>query len=226
MKKAVILAGFMLLTLLMPTQAQYPGAAIFGVECAIESTPEMIRFSKHGSPLTQLAFSQIATPLAVAVALQQNQPISSVGDAGIWALKSDEIQIHLHADPDGTKLVLRSDVCGAIPRPTLSPQNAQVIALAQAMGGQASAFAAVTADCRAIAIAEIVGPGMALAYVQSSGCPSTANSSGEGRTHTVQSGENMFRISLRYGTTVAAIAQANNITNPALIYVGQVLIIP
>jgi len=44
--------------------------------------------------------------------------------------------------------------------------------------------------------------------------------------HTVQAGENMFRIALRYGTSVQAIANANGITNPALIYVGQVLTIP
>jgi len=44
--------------------------------------------------------------------------------------------------------------------------------------------------------------------------------------HIVQAGENLFRIALRYGTTVDAIAQANGITNAALIYVGQVLTIP
>jgi len=45
-------------------------------------------------------------------------------------------------------------------------------------------------------------------------------------THVVQRGENMFRIALRYGTTVQAIASANGIANPATIYVGQKLIIP
>ncbi|MGC9394871.1 MAG: LysM peptidoglycan-binding domain-containing protein [Anaerolineae bacterium] len=44
--------------------------------------------------------------------------------------------------------------------------------------------------------------------------------------HVVQAGENLFRIALRYGTTVDAIAKANGITNAALIYVGQVLTIP
>jgi LysM repeat protein len=44
--------------------------------------------------------------------------------------------------------------------------------------------------------------------------------------HTVQAGENLTRIALQYGTTVEAIAQANGITNPNLIYVGQELIIP
>jgi len=45
-------------------------------------------------------------------------------------------------------------------------------------------------------------------------------------THVVQRGENLFRIALRYNTTVEAIASANGIANPALVYVGQVLTIP
>ena len=45
-------------------------------------------------------------------------------------------------------------------------------------------------------------------------------------THVVQRGENLFRIALRYGTTVQAIASANGIANPALIKAGQVLKIP
>lgn len=47
-----------------------------------------------------------------------------------------------------------------------------------------------------------------------------------GRTHLVQPGDNLFRISLRYGTTVQAIAAANNIANVNLIFIGQVLRIP
>ncbi|MCZ7538676.1 MAG: LysM peptidoglycan-binding domain-containing protein [Anaerolineae bacterium] len=45
-------------------------------------------------------------------------------------------------------------------------------------------------------------------------------------THTVQAGENLTRIALKYGTTVQALVQANNITNPNLVFVGQVLTIP
>jgi len=54
----------------------------------------------------------------------------------------------------------------------------------------------------------------------------SAQDSGGQMTHTVQAGENLYRISLRYGTTVTAISQANGITNPNMVYVGQVLIIP
>jgi LysM repeat protein len=44
--------------------------------------------------------------------------------------------------------------------------------------------------------------------------------------HVVQRGENLFRIAQRYNTTVEAIASANGISNPRLIYVGQKLTIP
>ncbi len=44
--------------------------------------------------------------------------------------------------------------------------------------------------------------------------------------HVVQPGENLFRIAMRYNTTVEAIAQENGITNPRLIRVGQKLRIP
>ncbi len=47
-----------------------------------------------------------------------------------------------------------------------------------------------------------------------------------GLIHVVQRGENLYRIAMRYGTTVQAIARANGITNPNLIYAGQRLIIP
>ena len=51
--------------------------------------------------------------------------------------------------------------------------------------------------------------------------------SGSGpRTHTVRAGENLTIIAVKYGTTVAAIASANNLTNINAISVGQVLIIP
>jgi LysM repeat protein len=45
-------------------------------------------------------------------------------------------------------------------------------------------------------------------------------------TYVVQPGDNLFRLALRYNTTIYAIANANNIANVNLIYVGQQLIIP
>ncbi|MFW6082549.1 MAG: LysM peptidoglycan-binding domain-containing protein [Chloroflexota bacterium] len=44
--------------------------------------------------------------------------------------------------------------------------------------------------------------------------------------HVVASGQNLYRISLHYGVSMYAIAQANNITNMNLIYAGDTLCIP
>jgi LysM repeat protein len=45
-------------------------------------------------------------------------------------------------------------------------------------------------------------------------------------THTVAFGENLYRISLLYGVTVAEMAELNNIINTDSIYAGQVLLVP
>jgi len=44
--------------------------------------------------------------------------------------------------------------------------------------------------------------------------------------HVVQPGENLYRIALRYGVSMDAIVQANEITNSSVVYRGQTLIIP
>ena len=44
--------------------------------------------------------------------------------------------------------------------------------------------------------------------------------------YTVQPGDTLVKISIRFGVTTSAILAANHITNPNLIYVGQQLIIP
>lgn len=68
--------------------------------------------------------------------------------------------------------------------------------------------------------------GVVLALILIMPTMSLAQDGDEMRTHTVQAGENLYRIAQQYGTTVFAIAEANNITNPNLIIVGQVLVIP
>jgi lipoprotein-anchoring transpeptidase ErfK/SrfK len=54
----------------------------------------------------------------------------------------------------------------------------------------------------------------------------TSSPSTSDRIHVVRRGENLYRISLRYGTTVAAMMAANGLRNPHRIYAGQRLIIP
>lgn len=47
--------------------------------------------------------------------------------------------------------------------------------------------------------------------------------SGDATTYTVQTGDSLSSIARRFGTTYTAVAAANGIANPNLIYVGQVL---
>ena len=44
--------------------------------------------------------------------------------------------------------------------------------------------------------------------------------------HIIQPGETLWSIAARYGVTVNAILQADNLTNPNFIYLGQSLVIP
>jgi len=50
--------------------------------------------------------------------------------------------------------------------------------------------------------------------------------SGCAARHTVQFGENLFRIGLKYGLAWTVLQSANGLTNPNHIFVGQVLCIP
>ena len=56
--------------------------------------------------------------------------------------------------------------------------------------------------------------------------PKTAAKSSTARTHTLKSGETLFRLSAKYGVTVAAIQKANNIKNPNSMRDGMKLAIP
>jgi len=58
------------------------------------------------------------------------------------------------------------------------------------------------------------------------GSPPPVQPPPSGATYVVQPGDNLFRIGLKYGISWVQIAEANGITNPNQIYVGQVLKIP
>ncbi|MCR2804509.1 LysM peptidoglycan-binding domain-containing protein [Paenibacillus soyae] len=49
---------------------------------------------------------------------------------------------------------------------------------------------------------------------------------GDGTTHRVLAGESLWKIGQRYGVSIQALLEANNLTNPALIYPGMTLTIP
>lgn len=56
--------------------------------------------------------------------------------------------------------------------------------------------------------------------------PKSAPKATPGRSHTLQSGETLYRLSSKYGVSVAAIQKANNIKNPNVMRGGMKLVIP
>jgi LysM repeat protein len=53
----------------------------------------------------------------------------------------------------------------------------------------------------------------------------TGSPSAPKRTYTVQRGDTLYSIAIKFGTTVPALVTANSLANPNLIQIGQVLII-
>lgn len=56
--------------------------------------------------------------------------------------------------------------------------------------------------------------------------PQSAPKATPGRSHTLQPGETLYRLSSKYGVSVAAIQKANNIKNPNVMRDGMKLVIP
>lgn len=79
------------------------------------------------------------------------------------------------------------------------------------------------AQANSLAAPYIIYPGQKLVIPGSSG---TTPPPAGGNTYTVRPGDNLFRIALKFGRSMQAIAAANNIANINFIYVGQVLTIP
>ena len=72
----------------------------------------------------------------------------------------------------------------------------------------------------------VVDPTAAPAVPEATVAPTPETSASGEIIHTVQPGENLFRIGLRYGFTYQELAAYNGITNPAVISVGQQIRIP
>ena len=60
------------------------------------------------------------------------------------------------------------------------------------------------------------------------GTPQTAPQAGYSCVayYTVQAGDNLYRISLKYNVSMAALMAANGITNPNVVYAGQSSVYP
>jgi len=210
--------------MLAPAFLMGPTTARAQAEFSHECRPDgRIQFLYYGQPWHEVAYDQIAAPLAVAIATQQHQVIIMEEDVSLWALYHNELQIHRNDDPDGTKYIIPAQSCGMIDNPPPLVTNGQVWALAYAEpGGRASALAVVAPDGSVLAWATVEGPGWAWAAAQST----LSGGHGGTRVHVVRPGENLFRIALHYGIPLARLAELNHIADANLIYAGQILYIP
>lgn len=197
----------------------YPGASLFSFQCRANG----IAFFLKGTSIFQASFTQISGPLAIALAAQQNQPVILSEPASLWALKSNEFQLHLNADPDGTKLVLSTDICGQISVAPVAFAGQAIAYVRVTGGGQAVAFARVTASGQVIAYVQVTGTGQAFAFAQTTG--HYVPRPGE-HVHIVQPGETLYSIARRYQTTVSVLVTLNNLGNPNRISIGQVIRLP
>ena len=103
---------------------------------------------------------------------------------------------------------------GAVSQPSVTQY---VMQAGDTLAGIAAKFSVSLNDLVNLNNAVLIQPGKALTIPGTTTPP---------RTYTVKAGDTLTAIALKYGTTVAAIVAANNIANPNLIQVGQVLIIP
>ncbi len=76
-----------------------------------------------------------------------------------------------------------------------------------------------------IASPDLIYPGQSLTVPGAGSAPVDRTVAVPG-VHVVQPGETLFRIAARYGTTVSAMAAANNLTSIQRIYPGQRLVLP
>ncbi|MEM5770824.1 MAG: hypothetical protein AAGU32_21465, partial [Bacillota bacterium] len=87
------------------------GSSPFVIECIADG----MTIWNGPTAVFYVNLSQISLPLKTAISTNQNQRIVAGATVSLWALKSNELQVQFNAGPDSAKLVVSSDVCGAIP---------------------------------------------------------------------------------------------------------------
>ncbi|OIK84747.1 peptidoglycan-binding protein, partial [Oenococcus oeni] len=99
--------------------------------------------------------------------------------------------------------------------------------IAKAYGTTVSAIATANniSNPDYIYVGEVLTIGSSTSTSTSTSSTSSSSTSSSSKSYTVASGDTLTSIAKAYGTTVSAIATANNTSNPDYIYVGEVLTI-
>jgi GH25 family lysozyme M1 (1,4-beta-N-acetylmuramidase)/LysM repeat protein len=82
-----------------------------------------------------------------------------------------------------------------------------------------------TGDALTVPVTVTIPPGNGSSSGSTSGSGSSSTPTPV-KTYTVKSGDTLYAIAIKHGTTVAAIATLNNIANPNVVSVGQILNLP
>lgn len=155
---------------------------------------------------TRTALSAFLILLTVYVAMSYTRNSSEAPREPIRSSSSTEEPIVLGIPPtipfEPQATFTQVLVPGLLPTPVPSPTMPLMPASAQAAPPQLSSTLALT----------IIPPRSAFAVNE--------------RTYTVEAGDTLFRIALRFGISAESLAQANALSDPSLIVVGQVLRIP
>src|SRR5258705_1496859 len=129
----------------------------------------------------------------------------------------------------GQKLIIPA---GGQVAPTATSPVATVPGLPIPTGSATTAATVAVTVAATVSAGSTIDAGILGTATPTSAVPSTATpvsvpaSGGPGGTYTVQAGDNLYRISLKFNTSMLALMQLNNIVNPNLVYVGQVLTLP
>lgn len=141
-------------------------------------------------------------------------------------LPDDQIQVGQVLIVPGTGEGQPGTTPGA-PQASPTPGFVYTVQSGDTLSGIAAQFGVTWQDIAAAN--NIVGPNYTIFRGQKltiPGVTATTTPPAEVRKHTVQSGETLGSIAVQYGVTVQAIMEANQLTNPDVIRVGQELIIP
>lgn len=199
-------------TIVLPTE-EGASAGVGEVQSGEAATPETQTFRTPSSPLgpvTQEAIEPVAGAVATATPSGLITP-TAFGDGGIAGTSGGEC----------TYTIQRGDTLFRI----ATANNTTVAAMLEANPEIGNGNLIQPGD---ILNLPSCGEGGAPPAAPTTAPDTSVNPpvAGEGNVHTVERGETLFAIAQRYGVTVQAIVDANNLANPNQLDVGQQLIIP
>jgi len=196
------------------------GSRTFGGDTMATGATNQIAQPNYGQPMpsslgapTQVAQAQFVPPGNVGgfPGVQQGQPAYNNGQQPAWNNQPAYNSQPAYSQPTAY-------VTGA--PPSVASQDLPVLSSTSPMGTPQAMPAQQN-----LAPAAVMPQTAALANPVASPMPAPANNGG-GYTHTIASGESLYTIARRYDVTTQALVQANGLTSPDKIVVGQKITIP